>query len=47
MPITVVRYQAKEDRAGENQALVEDVFEELRHGQPAVLVGTYSPQRRA
>ena len=34
MPV-VVRYQTKPDRADENQALIERVFEELDARQPA------------
>jgi hypothetical protein len=34
MTATVVRYQAKPDRADENQRLVEQVFAELEERQP-------------
>ncbi len=37
MPITVVRYHVKDDRADENQALVEGVFAELEYRQPTRL----------
>jgi hypothetical protein len=35
MKATVVRYQAKLDRADENQALIEAVFADLEERQPA------------
>ncbi len=34
MPVTVVRYRTKPDRADENQALIERVFAELAADQP-------------
>jgi hypothetical protein len=34
MKTTVVRYQAKPDRADENQSLIEAVFAELKARQP-------------
>jgi hypothetical protein len=34
MKSTVVRYQAKPERAAENQALIEAVFAELRQREP-------------
>lgn len=34
MKATVVRYQAKPERAAENQQLIEAVFAELEAGQP-------------
>jgi len=34
MPSTVVRYQAKPDRADENQKLIEAVFADLEARQP-------------
>ena len=34
MPSTVVRYQAKPDRADENQKLIEAVFADLEDRQP-------------
>jgi hypothetical protein len=34
MPSTVVRYQAKPDRADENQQLIEAVFADLEERQP-------------
>jgi hypothetical protein len=34
MKATVVRYQAKPERADENQKLIEAVFDELDRGQP-------------
>jgi hypothetical protein len=35
MKATVVRYQAKPDRADENQQLIETVFAELNEREPA------------
>lgn len=34
MKATVVRYQAKPDRADENQGLIEAVFADLEHRKP-------------
>jgi hypothetical protein len=37
MPVTVVRYKTKPDRADENQAFIEKVFAELAADRPAGL----------
>jgi hypothetical protein len=37
MSVTVVRYRTKPDRGDENQALIEQVFQELRETRPAGL----------
>jgi hypothetical protein len=37
MSVTVVRYRTKPERGDENQALIENVFRELKETQPAGL----------